>query len=69
MYFFCFGAAFMIFSAMCVVINFGFVIFQFIFLLTFLHREHSLECNKSLVFSGGGNESRFKLRFLMIDEE
>ena len=42
---------------MCVVINLGFVIFSFTFLLTFLHREHSLECNGSLRFSrerGGG---------------
>ena len=54
---------------MCVVINFSLVILPFNFLLTFLHREHSSEYNKSLGFSGCGDESRFELRFLIIDEE
>ena len=50
--FFRFAAAFMKFSAMCVVISLGFAIFPYTFLLIFLHREHYLKYNKNLRFSG-----------------
>ena len=60
----------MVFSAMSVVINFGLVIFPFICLLTLFHRElYSVHKQCQGFFSGGDDESRFKLRFLILVEE